>query len=189
MHGKGTVTNMELITETEERALLANRPHTCFFTGHRDIAKEVRPVLSELLEAQTESLYLQGFDTFLCGGARGFDLYAASAVLSLCREHPDVHLIMVLPCSNQTARWQPDDRDFFRSVCAEAECVLLSGQYTNGCMQRRNRFLVDHAAAGLAYYTGASVSGTAQTLRYAKQNGIFVINLADMLTQEEQAYT
>ena len=178
-------TAVPLLTEEQEAELDRLRPHTCFFTGHRNLPKEHLARFSEVLYLQTEALIYQGFDTFLCGGARGFDLCAAGTVLRLKRNHPSLRLVMALPCPDQTRGWQNADRELYDYACAHAETFLLSEHYDEDCMRRRNYFLVDHAAAGLAYDTGVYRSGTAQTTRYAASRHIPVINLADLLAREE----
>ena len=179
-------TSVPFLTDDAEAELDMLRPHACFFTGHRDLPAQRLVRLTEVLNLQTEALVYQGFDVFLCGGARGFDLYAASAVLRLKRDHPSLRLVMALPCPGQTRGWQRCDRDLYDYLCAHAESFYLSEQYDADCMRRRNHFLVDHAAAGLAYETGNYRSGTAQTVRYASSRHIPVINLADLLAREEQ---
>ena len=47
----------------------------------------------------------EGYDTFLCGMARGCDLYFAEAVLSL-----GLRLEAYLPCPSQTRAWPESDR-------------------------------------------------------------------------------
>ena len=178
-------TVVPLLTEEQEAELDRLRPHACFFTGHRNLPAEHLARFSEVLYLQTEALVYQGFDVFLCGGARGFDLCAAGAVLRLKRNHPSLRLVLALPCPGQTKGWQNADRELYDYVCAHAEAFLLSEHYDGDCMRRRNYFLVDHAAAGLAYDTGIYRSGTAQTTRYAASRHIPVINIADLLAREE----
>lgn len=47
------------------------------------------------------------------------------------------------------------------------EVVYVSREYREGCMLKRNRYLVDHAACLLAVYNGERRGGTAMTVRYA----------------------
>lgn len=46
---------------------------------------------------------------FGAGGARGFDTVATMAVLELKKIYPDIRLILVLPCRNQTRGWKEAD--------------------------------------------------------------------------------
>ena len=48
--------------------------------------------------------------------------------------------------------------------------------YAPGCMQRRNRYMVDHSALVIAVYDG-SAGGTRQTLEYAIRRGVPFLDL------------
>ncbi len=54
----------------------------------------------------------------------------------------------------------------------------VSQEYREGCMLKRNRYLVDHATCLLAVYNGEWRGGTAMTVRYARKLGreIIVLN-------------
>ena len=54
--------------------------------------------------------------------------------------------------------------------------------YDRGCMQRRNRYMVDRSALVLSVYNGIPKGGTAQTLAYAMRNKIPTM----ILTPEEE---
>ena len=53
----------------------------------------------------------------------------------------------------------------------------MSEAYTQGCMHRRNRHLVDHSSVCICYLTGSS-GGTAYTVNYARKQGLEIINIA-----------
>ena len=96
------------------------RSRTCCFTGHRNIPSAVLPVLSAELDRTTRALIADGIQSFETGGARGFDTLAAETVLRLRREFPQIRLILVLPCRNQTRGWKPDDARRYEAVLKEA---------------------------------------------------------------------
>ncbi len=169
------------ITEEEERMLAGQRGQACFFTGHRDIPGNQQQSLAELLVREVESLIYQGYTVFISGAARGFDLMAAAAVLQQKRYHSQIRLVLAIPCPGQSRGWPAEDAQLYDMICARGEVFLLSETYTRGCMQKRNRFLVDHAVTGVAYYNGETISGTGQTLRYAEKKHVPVINLAPLL--------
>lgn len=163
-----------------EAALRAEKSQACFFTGHRDVvghgdrdADAVRQALREWLDRQVESMIYQGFSTFLCGGARGFDLLAAAAVLQAKQlYYPNLRLILLLPCREQTRGWDARDLSLHLAVLERAEAYYLQETYDRGCMHRRNRLLVDLSIAGIAYYdTERQRSGTGMTVRYAQSRG------------------
>ncbi len=55
--------------------------------------------------------------------------------------------------------------------------VYMAEHYTQDCMFRRNRHLIDHSSVCICYLTRSS-GGTAYTVDYARRKGIFVKNLA-----------
>ena len=104
---------------------------------------------------------------------------SAQAVLSVKETHPEVKLILVLPCENQTKYWKQQDIDVYNEIKLRADKVkVLAPHYYNGCMQKRNRHLVDCSSACICFLTKHE-GGTAYTVDYAKQNGLEIINVAD----------
>ncbi|MBE5809516.1 MAG: DUF1273 domain-containing protein [Clostridiales bacterium] len=166
----GEVDPYELRTRT-------NREHTVCFTGHRVLGKTDDPALSQLTEL-LELLYTQGYRDFLCGGALGFDLYAAERVVELRRMHPDVRLIFCLPCADQSSKWKKADCSHYeRLLYASDETRVLSPRYYDGCMQARNAYMVDRSYLCVAYMSRLH-GGTLSTVRYAISQDVPVINLA-----------
>ena len=154
----------------------ANREHTVCFTGHRAINRQDAALarLDELLEL----LYAQGFRDFLCGGALGFDLFAAEHVVRLRDRHPDVRLIFCLPCADQSSKWKRADCSRYeRLLYLSDETRVLSPRYYDGCMQSRNAYMVDRSYLCVAYMARLH-GGTMSTVRYAISQDVPVINLA-----------
>jgi len=165
--------------------LIQEKDHVCFFTGHRTIPQGELLSLREVLLQQIEALYYQGYTVFLSGGARGFDLLAASAALLVRRHHPEIRVIMVIPCRDQDLNWSRSDSAFYRELLLRCEtCPLSDEPYRRGCMQKRNRFMVDHASLGIAYHKHAR-SGTEMTVRYAEKKGVSIINLRTLLEKKQ----
>lgn len=156
----------------------SRRPLTVCFTGHRQIKRELLPDLIDQLELTLRALYRKGYRDFLSGGAIGFDLLAAEAVLRMQQEHPDARLIMVLPCGDQSRRWSDADcKRYERILYAADETRVLSPSYYEGCMLVRNRHMVDHSAVCVCYMLHPR-GGTLSTVSYALQQDRPVINLA-----------
>ncbi len=166
----------------DQRYILPPKERVCCFTGHRDLSKDeflqIRPILQETIE----KLFLQGVDTFIVGGAVGFDTMAATEVLNLQRKlYPGMKLVLAIPCEGQDRGWSPIQRALYQQIrqLATAE-VVLSPQYYQGCMLRRNDFMVENSRYLIAYVNRAS-GGSAYTLRMAKKNRLTICNLADNL--------
>lgn len=153
--------------------------HTVCFTGHRFIPASVTTEIRGLLENAITDAYAKGYTRFICGGALGFDTLAARSVLSFRTEHPEVRLLIAVPCADQDAAWNPEDRILYRKILDSADEVrVLSERYIRGCMQVRNRFMVDHSSLCIAWLTKLNGSGTMNTVRYALSQDRTVLNLA-----------
>ena len=161
------------------------REKSCCFTGHRLIAGEELPALQERLREEIIRLAGEGIDTFLAGGALGFDTLAAQEVLSLRKtELPEIHLVLVLPCLGQESRWDSESIQLYHSLIRQADETIYTGDvYSEGCMHTRNRYLVNHSSHCLCYLKDTAQGGTAYTVRYAKKQGLEIRNLAEETEQ------
>ena len=121
----------------------------------------------------------QGYRYFGCGGALGFDTLAAQTVLRLRENYPEIRLILVLPCRDQTRGWkQADVAEYDRIMKAADKVTYTSEQYYSGCMHKRNRHLVDNSSLCICYLTEQS-GGTAYTVNYARSQGLKIVNVAE----------
>ncbi len=151
------------------------REHTCCFTGHRVIARADAATLRQATREAILTLYARGVRYYGAGGALGFDTLAAEEVLTLrAGECPELRLILVLPCRDQADRWNAADRERYAAILAAADKVVYTAErYHDGCMQKRNRHLVDGSRYCIAYLT-RDFGGTAHTVRYAMESGLEV---------------
>lgn len=151
----------------------------CCFTGHRDFPHEQMEAVLTRMTAAVDRLYKQGIRTFLVGGARGFDTIAAIQLINLRRHlYPQLKLVLVRPCTGQADRWPAQEQALYNTVRREADLdILLADHYYNGCMQKRNAFMVNHSCHLLAYVTRPS-GGSYQTMNLALKKGIAIENLA-----------
>lgn len=154
------------------------KQQTACFTGHRKIPSgEIPMVKNRLIETIEESIE-KGYRFFGAGGALGFDTIAAQTVLELKKRYPDIKLILVLPCQNQTRGWSEDDVSEYERIKNRADKVVyVSEQYFRGCMQKRNRHLVDNSSLCICYLKQNS-GGTKYTVEYAEKQGIMIYNIA-----------
>ena len=153
------------------------REKTCCFTGHRQLSAEIAAHLTHELDHLLPKLYEDGYRYFGVGGALGFDMLAEEAILAFRRTHTDCKLILVLPCRDHANRWRFTDRLRFHAIARAADkTVCLSEHYYDGCMQARNRHLVDNSSLCVAYCIREN-GGSAYTVRYAEQRGLKIIRL------------
>lgn len=141
---------------------------TVSFTGHRNIPFSAEPAINERLDATIISLIKKGVDTFICGGALGFDTLAAKRVLAARNNYP-IKLILALPCGDQAKRWSVKNKAMFEYIKGNADqTVVLFDHYITGCMHARDKYMVNNSDIVVAYYRG-QLGGTQFTLKYAEE--------------------
>ena len=154
------------------------KQNACCFTGHRKIPAQEMQAVTACLRRELEKLAAQGVTEFYAGGAQGFDTIAALAVLDMKKRGEKVRLHLVLPYPGQAKGWPQDDVEAYERIKAEADEVETIGEhYFRGCMQIRNRRLVDESRYCLCYLT-QDKGGTHYTVKYAQKSGLTVINCA-----------
>lgn len=157
----------------------------CSFTGHRRIPPAHLAALPMHIDAALTAFYVMGCRDFYTGGAMGFDTLAAERTILFRKEHPDVRLILMLPCRDQCKNWPSEDVRRFGEILAECDAYrYVSETYDPRAMYRRNMELVGVADACIAY-VNREKSGAGQTLRAARRAGLTVINLADRFPAAE----
>ncbi|MDR0914104.1 MAG: DUF1273 domain-containing protein [Oscillospiraceae bacterium] len=150
----------------------------CCFTGHRQLNKAEEDLIAARLTGTIREIIRLGINTFLTGGALGFDTICALAILNCKKEFPDIKHVLVLPCQNQTRHWNEDDIKKYNLILKKADKVIYTSKnYFNGCMHKRNRFLVDNSGVCICYLK-KRYGGTFYTVNYAEKIGIKIINLA-----------
>lgn len=162
------------------------RQESCCFTGHRPGKlpwgyNEEDPrclALKRRMADAVAAAYEQGYRHFLCGMAQGCDLYFCECVLALREERPDVTVEAAIPCPTQADAWPAAQRERYDRLVSSCDFeTLVSARYTPSCMQRRDRYMVDHASLLIAAFDGTA-GGTRYTVEYAMRRGISVVDLA-----------
>ncbi len=154
---------------------------TVCFTGHRNIPYAVASRLPKLLEQVISELCERGATTFRAGGAMGFDTVAALKVLDMREKYPQIRLELILPCRNQTERWDEISQQTYRYILRKADDHrFLFDSYFDGCMLERDRKLVEGSDVCVTY-CAQSRGGTAYTVTRAMRAGLEIINLNDMM--------
>lgn len=97
------------------------RNKTCCFTGHREIeARDIEKIRNNIRNCVIE-LVERGVIYFGAGGARGFDTLAAEVVLELKETFPNIRLILILPCANQTRVWSAQEKLKYEHIKRKAD--------------------------------------------------------------------
>lgn len=157
---------------------------TCAFSGHRpeklpwgsDEADPRCVALKILMERELRKLCEAGVRKFIFGMARGTDQYFLEILCRLRQEYP-LTVTAAIPCLGQQKLWPKDEqRKYLVALGRCDETVILEDAYSEGCMLRRNRYMVEHAQILMTVYDGSG-GGTGATAAYARARGLKIIPL------------
>lgn len=162
------------------------RQKSCCFTGHRPAKlpwgyREEDPrcitLKARIFDAVTLA-WQEGYRHFICGMAQGCDLYFCEAVLALREQHPEITVEAAIPCPTQADSWPETERQRYHRLVAACDMeTMVSGSYSPSCMQRRDRYMVDHSMLLIAAFDG-SAGGTRYTVGYALRQGIEIFDVS-----------
>lgn len=170
----------EHITDTRNNMEQKNftKAQCAAFTGHRLLPFGKPEYLKEQIKNAIIEYYAEGIHNYFCGMAMGFDLLAAETIMSLKNELANLHLTAVVPYRNQYERWHMRDQVRYMAIIDKADrVIILSEQYFNGCLLRRNDYMLSHSSRLIAYFNGKPQGGTFYTYRKAQSKGMPVTNL------------
>ena len=129
-----------------------------------------------LLDRVILNLIKSGVKKFYCGMAIGFDLAAAESVINYKRSY-DIKLYACIPCENQTDGYSSADRRRYERILKNCDGeIIFAPLYFDGCMQLRDRFLVDNCDV-LVSFLRRNRGGTHYTVSYAKSKDKKIIEL------------
>lgn len=161
------------------------RPVSCCFSGHRPTKlpwgnkedDERCVALKRRLWDILEMSYEEGYRHFICGMAQGCDLYFCELALQLRDKYGDVSVEAAVPCPTQADGWSREERQRWQRLLDQCDVeTMVQDHYSPDCMQRRNRYMVDHAALLIAVHDGQS-GGTRRTIEYAIRRGLNIIDI------------
>lgn len=161
-----------MIAEAEKRR------HRCYFTGHRPekLQRPEKEIRADL-EREIRQAVFEGVNVFITGMARGVDIDAAEIVLQLREEGYPVKLICASPYPGFEDNWSRAWQTRYGDVISKADLVkYIRPQYSIGCFQIRNKWMVNHSARVIAVFNGQP-SGTKNTIDYALSQGVPVIKI------------
>lgn len=162
------------------------RQESCCFTGHRPQKlpwgyDETDTRCVELKKRISNAVlwaYQEGYRHFLCGMAQGCDLYFCEAVLALREIHPEITVEAAIPCPTQADAWPEAERQRYRCLLERCDMeTVVSDRYSPSCMQRRDRYMVDHSMLLIAAFDG-SAGGTRYTVEYALRQEIEMVDVS-----------
>lgn len=167
-----------------ERMIAINKEKTIAFTGHRILEDDIIIIENAVKEACNR--YIEnGFDTFLCGMAIGFDLLCGKAIIDLKKTNDNIKLICCIPYKNSEKYFSKKDKELFNLVLnASDETIVLANNYYNGCFHARDKFMVDNSSTLISYKIRDN-SGTGYTTAYAAILGKKILSIKDIIDNEK----
>lgn len=164
---------------------MGNSKSACSFTGHRETKLPWRNdegdskciKLKEIISDTIEAVYHSGIHHFICGMATGCDMYFCEAVIDLRAAHNDITIEAAIPWEGQSDGWSAALKTRYSRLVSECDYhTLVQSSYTQDCLMRRNRYMVDNSTVLIAAYNGKP-GGTMSTMLYAMRKGIEIIEL------------
>lgn len=144
---------------------------TCCFTGHRILKKDF---LINQTRQEVLSLINKKYTTFLVGMAQGYDIECLKLLLELKKEY-FLEIIACIPCKNQAEKLSKKEKEeYFLLLDKVDQKIYLEESYKIGCMQKRNRFMVDNSSTVIVYKY-VDKGGTYYTETYAKKKNKNII--------------
>ena len=172
--------------------MTVNKESTVCFSGYRphkfdfQLSGDEYDLFTKRLHSEIAKAIERGYDTFLVGMAPSYDLIAAELVVLARRAYSEmaIKLVCALPYANfkDSKHFNVEWRERYDSVIAQAAEIINvteKDDWSNGCYDLRNKFMVDNSSLLICYSTGKS-GGTKNTIKCATDNGIKVVNIAEL---------
>lgn len=154
------------------------KSRSCCFSGHRRLPEGQKAAIMASTEEKVRELIGGGINRFLVGGAFGYDMEVAKLLFHLKNEYPDIKVVLVYPFDGYADGWNDAQKAEYAELLPQYnEAIRASERSGRDAYLLRNRLLVDGASVCIAYCHKYR-SGTAYTIRYAKAQGLMVINTA-----------
>lgn len=107
--------------------------------------------LREVLQQEIEKVIESGCTRFLTGMEWGVEIICAEIILKLKEQHPQVHLVCILPYEEQAAKWNEEYRDRYFDILERSnDMKLISTRFTSDCYRLRDEYIVQHSNRILA---------------------------------------
>jgi hypothetical protein len=159
------------------------RSKTCCFTGHRpeqlpgggNAQSESFAGIKETAQKYVGWLLDRGYDTFVTGMSRGFDLIMAQYLLDECPAEDSINIVCAVPYPKQFREMRTDsEMRLYQRVLERADLIAVSSrEYHHGCYAVRNRLMVNCSSAIIGYLASPQTrSGTMQTINMASKAGL-----------------
>ncbi|MBQ8522352.1 MAG: DUF1273 family protein [Clostridia bacterium] len=151
------------------------KKYTISFTGHRPKGLpwgynenlqgcvKFKQYIKELLVKKIN----EGYSRFIVGMALGIDMIVAEILIEL-KGNYDINIECAIPCLYQEIKWSISQQKRYKYILSKCDKITyVSKEYTLGCMQKRNEYMVNNSDLLIAVWNGTP-SGTLNTINYAR---------------------
>jgi uncharacterized phage-like protein YoqJ len=148
----------------------------CSFTGHRHIKADKQQYVRRQLQDAVWQAIQDGFTCFVSGFAEGADLLFAAIVVDMKKKEPSIALEAAIPYRDRLDAKDP----LFNELLNQCDHIqVVCEAYSPDCFLARNKYLVEHSERVIAVFDGRRRSGTAQTIRIAKEQNreLYIISV------------
>ena len=122
----------------------------------------------DMLALEIENLFNEGYNHFVVGMAEGADLDFARAVLNNKGANDNV-VLEAVPYPKEVVKRITEQAREYQDILARCDRIhTVSDHYFKGCMQKRNRYMVDKSDIVIAIWNGREEGGTWYTIKYAR---------------------
>lgn len=135
--------------------------------------RRLKSTIRRTIDAQIHA----GYTHFLTGMARGIDIICGELIFELKKKHPNIVLVAVIPYQNQSQAWEKNwQRRYDKLLSRCDKTVLLSETYYQGCLLRRNDYMVEQSSHIICVYRTLK-GGTGYTYKKARQAGLQITEI------------
>ena len=123
----------------------------------RDIVDSGRPQGrdKEETEGQDKAALCYGYHKFLLWHGTRFRYVGSWGGDFIESGTSNLKLIAVIPYDGQNERWSAREQDRYWDILDKADdAILLSKHYFNGCLLRRNDYMLSHSCGLIAFFDG-----------------------------------
>ena len=162
------------------------REEACAFTGHRPERLKFPEIkVITWIEDEIRKSIDNGYTTFISGMQRGVDIWAAEAVLELRDEGENVKLVAACTFEGMDSAWDSAWKKRYKNILNAAdETIYVSKTPGRAAFFKRDHYMVDNASLLIGVYNGGG-GGTLETIRYAEQEGIKIVQYKDERTENQ----
>ena len=152
------------------------------FFGHRDFCAHHR-CEDKLISILKYLINKYEYVDFWVGRNGEFDVFASSCIKLTKNKYGNNNSSMVLVLPYSTAEYRNNKEYFERFYDEIYICENAASSHYKSAIQVRNRYIVDSANIIICYIE-RECGGAYETLRYAKNRGTPIINLAEVEVNE-----